>query len=110
MVFILTLDIMNYLQELNKNELLEMAFSKKINIPTIGIGAGVNCDGQVLVTNDLLGLFKKFVPKFVKQYANLYKEIEEAIKTYINEDKDSKFPQKKHTFEIDDEVLAKLKQ
>lgn len=83
--------------------------TKKISIPTIGIGAGVNCDGQVLVTNDLLGLFKKFIPKFVKQYANLYPVIEDAVKTYISEVKESKFPQKEHTFKIDDEVLAKLK-
>ncbi|MBN2041047.1 MAG: 3-methyl-2-oxobutanoate hydroxymethyltransferase [Spirochaetes bacterium] len=83
--------------------------TKKISIPTIGIGAGVNCDGQVLVINDLLGLFNKFVPKFSKQYANLYPLIEEAVKSYINEVKGSKFPQEEHTFKIDDEVLAKLK-
>jgi 3-methyl-2-oxobutanoate hydroxymethyltransferase len=88
---------------------LAKLITEKINIPTIGIGAGKDCDGQVLVTNDLLGLFKKFVPKFVKQYANLYPVIEEAVKYYIKEVINGEFPKKEHTFKIDDDVLAKLK-
>lgn len=81
----------------------------KLSIPTIGIGAGKDCDGQVLVINDLLGLFPKFVPKFVKQYANIYPEIESAVKKYIDEVTNGNFPAKEHTFKIDDEVLSKLK-
>ncbi len=83
--------------------------SEKIGIPTIGIGAGSDCDGQVLVTNDLLGLFPKFVPKFVKQYANLYPLIEEAVKKFIEDVDTSGFPGEEHSFTIDDDIIKKLK-
>ena len=56
--------------------------TKSVNIPTIGIGAGKYCDGQILVTDDMLGLFDSFTPKFVKKYANLHKDIDEAIEKY----------------------------
>ena len=69
-----------------------------LNIPTIGIGAGMYCDGQVLVINDLLGLFDKFVPKFVKQYTNLKNQANKAIEEFIYEVKNGKFPSKEHTF------------
>ncbi len=69
-----------------------------LKIPTIGIGAGKYCDGQVLVINDMLGLFDKFVPKFVKQYANLKNQADMAIKNFINEVKNEKFPLKEHSF------------
>lgn len=72
--------------------------TESLVIPTIGIGAGSYCDGQVLVINDMLGLFDKFVPKFVKQYANLKKEAEIAIKDFINEVKNLKFPSEEHKF------------
>lgn len=83
--------------------------TQKVGVPTIGIGAGAECDGQVLVINDLLGMFPKFIPKFVKQYANLYPSIEDAVKNYINEVKSAEFPAKEHTFSIDEKVIEKLR-
>ncbi|SHH02652.1 3-methyl-2-oxobutanoate hydroxymethyltransferase [Tepidibacter thalassicus] len=82
--------------------------TEKISIPTIGIGAGNNCDGQVLVTNDMLGMFSDFTPKFVKKYANLKENILHAIKRYISEVKSSEFPSEEHTFSIDEDILKKL--
>ncbi len=72
--------------------------SEKLTIPTIGIGAGNKTDGQVLVYHDLLGLFDKFVPKFVKVYKNIGNEIVEGIKEYISDVKSSAFPEEKHIF------------
>jgi len=79
---------------------LELAkkITESISIPTIGIGAGPYCDGQVLVVNDILGLYDKFSPKFVKRYANLGKEMKSAFETYIKEIKEGKFPEDKHSF------------
>ncbi len=72
--------------------------SKSLTIPTIGIGAGVGCDGQVLVVNDMLGMFEKFTPKFVKKYAKLNIDMRAAIEEYIGEVKDRKFPNEEHSF------------
>ncbi|MEA1974040.1 MAG: 3-methyl-2-oxobutanoate hydroxymethyltransferase [Bacillota bacterium] len=82
--------------------------SEKLDIPTIGIGAGNGCDGQVLVIQDMLGMYSDFTPKFVKKYATLNVDIENATKDYISEVKDMSFPEEKHTFKIDDDVLSKL--
>lgn len=82
--------------------------TQKIKIPTIGIGAGVDCDGQVLVTYDLLGLFERFTPKFVKKYINLAPLIQEAIETYKKEVLQSQFPAKEHSFTIKEEEIKKL--
>ena len=82
--------------------------SERLDIPTIGIGAGNGCDGQVLVIQDMLGMYSDFTPKFVKKYATLNIAIENATKNYIKEVKDMSFPEEKHTFKIDDEVLNKL--
>ena len=82
--------------------------SKKISIPTIGIGAGVGCDGQVLVYQDMLGMYSDFVPKFVKQYAKVGEVMKKAFEEYIKEVKDGVFPEEKHTFKIDEEVIEKL--
>ena len=71
-----------------------------ISIPTIGIGAGKECDGQILVYQDMLGMFNDFVPKFVKQYANLGTAIKEAVGSYISEVQNGSFPEEKHTFSI----------
>lgn len=77
--------------------------SKKLSIPTIGIGAGVGCDGQVLVTHDLLGLFDRFTPKFVKKYATLYEVMNKAFADYIDEVETKRFPAPEHTVEMNDE-------
>ncbi|MBL8090387.1 MAG: 3-methyl-2-oxobutanoate hydroxymethyltransferase, partial [Anaerolineales bacterium] len=77
--------------------------SKKISIPTIGIGAGLGCDGQVLVTHDLLGLFDRFTPKFVKKYANLHEVMNKAFTEYIDDVETKKFPASEHTVEMTDE-------
>jgi len=82
--------------------------TKKLKISTIGIGAGINCDGQVLVTHDLVGLFERFSPKFVKKYINLSPMILEAIKSYRTEVLEGKFPTKEHSFSIKQEELKGL--
>ncbi len=87
---------------------LAKIISEKLDIPTIGIGAGKYCDGQVLVTQDMLGMYTDFTPKFVRQYAKLNEEISNAVKDYINEMKEGKFPAKEHVFSINEEVLNKL--
>lgn len=89
-------------------EMLAKLISEKLEIPTIGIGAGQYCDGQVLVTQDMLGMYTDFVPKFVKQYSNLCDCIKDSTKQYIEEINEGKFPSKEHTFKIDDEILEKL--
>lgn len=83
--------------------------SKSLKIPTVGIGAGPECDGQVLVTNDLLGLFEKFLPKFVKQYVKLFPMIKEAIETYKQEVEAGKFPGPEHSFIMEARDLGKLR-
>lgn len=77
--------------------------SKKLSIPTVGIGAGVGCDGQVLVTHDLLGLFDRFTPKFVKQYASLHSVMADAFGTFIEEVEQKKFPGDEHSVTMKDE-------
>lgn len=72
--------------------------SRAVSMPTIGIGAGPGCDGQVLVTNDLLGLYEKFVPRFVKQYLKLAPTIKEALSAYVSDVKAGVFPGPEHTF------------
>ena len=89
-------------------EMVAKIISKKLSIPTIGIGAGVNCDGQILVYQDMLGMYSDFTPKFVKKYDNLGEKIDIAFKSYINEVKDGAFPSKEHIFNIDEEILEKL--
>lgn len=74
------------------------AITQKINIPTIGIGAGNTCDGQILVTEDMIGMHQGHVPKFVKQYAELSSVIEQAIADYASEVKNRSFPEEKHTY------------
>jgi 3-methyl-2-oxobutanoate hydroxymethyltransferase len=77
--------------------------SSRLQIPTIGIGAGAGCDGQVLVTHDLLGLYDKFTPKFVKQYSLLHNEISQALESYRREVEARLFPEPKHSFTIPDQ-------
>jgi 3-methyl-2-oxobutanoate hydroxymethyltransferase len=73
--------------------------TKEINIPTIGIGAGPYCDGQVLVLHDMLGLFEDFTPKFVKKYANLGEHIRHAVEQYRDDVKKGQFPGPEHSFD-----------
>lgn len=82
--------------------------TKSVSIPTIGIGAGIECDGQILVYQDMLGMFTDFVPKFVKQYANTGSVMREAISSYVKEVQDGSFPEEKHTYKIDESELEKL--
>nr|WP_243156788.1 3-methyl-2-oxobutanoate hydroxymethyltransferase [Clostridium beijerinckii] len=79
-----------------------------VSIPTIGIGAGKHCDGQILVYQDMLGMFNDFVPKFVKQYANVGTVMRDAISSYVKEVQAGAFPEEKHTFKIDENELKKL--
>lgn len=80
----------------------------KVSIPTIGIGAGDRCDGQILVYQDMLGMFDDFTPKFVKKYDCLGDKMKEAFKNYIDEVKDGSFPSEEHSFKIDDDIIEKL--
>lgn len=89
-------------------EKLARLISEQLTIPTIGIGAGAGCDGQVLVIQDVLGMYTALTPKFVKQYANLKEIIENAVIHYCDDVKSGQFPEEKHTFKIDDEVIKKL--
>lgn len=82
--------------------------TKSISIPTIGIGAGNGCDGQVLVYQDMLGLYSDFTPKFVKRYAEIGPQMENAIEDYISEVKSGAFPAAEHTFALSDAVIEKL--
>jgi 3-methyl-2-oxobutanoate hydroxymethyltransferase len=87
---------------------LAAIISEKLSIPTIGIGAGAGCDGQVLVYQDMLALFSDFKPKFVKHFGNLGPAMVQAFKDYDAEVKAGTFPAEEHTFKIDDDVLEKL--
>lgn len=79
-----------------------------VSIPTIGIGAGVHCDGQVLVSHDIFGLYAKIVPKFVKGYTDLRCKMLEATQQYIEEVKSRRFPEEAHSFHMKDDVVEKL--
>jgi len=87
---------------------LSEIISKEISIPTIGIGAGASCDGQILVYQDMLGMFNNFTPKFVKKYADLGATMTEAFKAYIEEVNKGVFPALEHGFKISEEVISKL--
>jgi 3-methyl-2-oxobutanoate hydroxymethyltransferase len=76
--------------------------SNKLSIPTIGIGAGVGCDGQVLVAHDILGLFDRFTPRFVKKYADFHGEMQRAFSEYMADVQSRSFPGKEHSVEMDD--------
>jgi 3-methyl-2-oxobutanoate hydroxymethyltransferase len=82
--------------------------TQKLRIPTIGIGAGAACDGQVLVTYDMLGLFERFTPKFVKKYINLSPVIFEAVQKYKQEVREGVFPAEEHSFSIKKDEMDKL--
>ncbi len=87
---------------------LAALISRRLEIPTIGIGAGVGCDGQVLVTHDLVGLFDRFTPKFVKKYADVHGEMARAFAAYRAEVEARTFPGPEHTVDMPDEEWAAL--
>jgi 3-methyl-2-oxobutanoate hydroxymethyltransferase len=89
---------------------LAALITRRISIPTIGIGAGNGCDGQVQVVSDILGLFTDFVPKHAKQYAKLADEIRAAVIAYGTEVRDGRFPTEAHSFSMDESVLEALKE
>lgn len=89
-------------------EKLAKRISQAISIPTIGIGAGADCDGQILVYQDMLAMFSDFKPKFVKQFADIGIAMKQGFSNYIQEVQESTFPAKEHTFQIADEIINKL--
>lgn len=89
-------------------EKLAAKVTEAVETPTIGIGAGSACDGQVLVINDMLGMYSDFTPKFVKKFAHLQQQMKEAVEAYKEEVANRSFPAKEHTFAMADDVLDKL--
>ena len=87
---------------------LAKIISEQLTIPTIGIGAGAGCDGQILVYQDMLGMFSDYTPKFVKRFAEVGSVMKEAFANYIKEVQAETYPADEHTFKIDDGVLEKL--
>lgn len=87
---------------------LAQMITDAVSIPTIGIGAGTGCDGQILVYQDMLGMFSDFTPKFVKRYANVGEVMREAFANYAAEVASGAFPTEEHTYKIKDDVLEKL--
>ena len=87
---------------------LAEVITKTVSIPTIGIGAGAGCDGQVLVNQDMLGMFSDFTPKFVKRYANIGEVMKEAFQKYMEEIQSGAFPSSEHEYKIDDDIIEKL--
>jgi 3-methyl-2-oxobutanoate hydroxymethyltransferase len=85
------------------------AITKSVSIPTIGIGSGPSCDGQVLVLHDMLGIYQDIRPRFVKRYAELNKAIFEAVSSYNRDIKDGTFPEESNTFHMDAKELDKWK-
>ena len=84
--------------------------TERVSIPTIGIGAGPDCDGQVLVYHDLLGLSEGHLPRFVKRYASLSREIRDALEAYAGEVRSGAFPDEEHAYEMSEEELALFEQ
>ncbi|MFC1916279.1 3-methyl-2-oxobutanoate hydroxymethyltransferase [Chloroflexota bacterium] len=82
--------------------------TEALRVPTVGIGAGMHTDGQILIVGDMLGLFEAFTPKFVKKYANLSEIIEKAFRGYIEDVKTGKFPEEKHCYRMPEEEHTKL--
>ena len=87
---------------------LATKITESIHIPTIGIGAGAGCDGQVLAYQDMLAMYSNMKPKFVKQFAQVGEQMREAFRTYKEEVAAGTFPGPEHTFKMDETVLDKL--
>ena len=82
----------------------------RLSIPTIGIGAGVDCDGQVLVLHDVLGLYGDFKPKFAKRYGEIGTAVVDALRAFDSDVRDGRFPDAQHSFTMKDSELAALRQ
>ena len=95
--------------EMVSHEVAEI-ISETVNVPTIGIGSGVGCDGQVLVVQDLLGMYDKLKPKFVRKYMNLSEDIVNSVENYKNDIKSGSFPAQENWFSMDSEELTKLRE
>ena len=95
--------------EMVSHEVAEI-ISETVSIPTIGIGSGVNCDGQVLVVQDLLGMYDKIKPKFAKRYMNLSEDIVKSLENYKKDIESGTFPAEEHWFSMNDEELKKLRE
>ncbi len=90
-------------------DLVAQEITRRLSIPTLGIGSGPSCDGQVVVTYDLVGLFDRFTPKFVKRYADLAGTIRQVAAAYVSDVKEGRFPGKEQTRTMSPEEFAKLK-
>jgi 3-methyl-2-oxobutanoate hydroxymethyltransferase len=88
---------------------LAALITESVKVPTIGIGGGLDCDGQVLVLHDMVGLFRRFTPKFVKVYADVYTVQLDAVKRFISDVQGKAFPAEEHTFTMKDEAIADLR-
>ena len=95
--------------EMVSNEVTQI-ISETVSVPIIGIGSGINCDGQVLVVQDLLGMYDKIKPKFAKRYMNLAEDIEKSLVDYKRDVESSTFPAKEHWFSMNEEELGKLRE
>ncbi|MFB5615264.1 MAG: 3-methyl-2-oxobutanoate hydroxymethyltransferase, partial [Candidatus Nitrosomaritimum yanchengensis] len=95
--------------EMVSHEVAEI-ISETVNVPTIGIGSGVGCDGQVLVVQDLLGMYDKLKPKFVKRYMNLSEDIVKSVENYKKDIESGTFPSQENWFSMDPEELKKLRE
>jgi len=89
-------------------EELARIITREVSIPTIGIGAGRFCDGQVLVVHDMLGFFEEFQPKFVRRYANLHQEIGNAVRQFFSDIREGKFPSEKESYHLPPEIATAL--
>jgi 3-methyl-2-oxobutanoate hydroxymethyltransferase len=87
---------------------LAKIITDKLQIPTIGIGAGAGCDGQILVYHDMLGMFSDYTPKFAKRFGEVGNAMREAFSDYIDEVSNGTYPAEEHTYKIDDEIIEKL--
>ena len=86
------------------------AITERLSIPTLGIGAGIHCDGQLLISGDMLGLVEAFTPRFVKKYTNLSDLITKAISEYVSDIKEMQFPEEKHTYRMREGEAEKLEE
>ena len=89
---------------------IAQVISETVSVPTIGIGSGVGCDGQILVVQDLLGMFEKIKPKFAKRYLNLSEDIVKALETYKNDVESGIFPAQENWFSMDNDEFRKLRE